>query len=338
MKQVWIPKIGAPEVLEQREAETPSPAANEVLIEVVAAGVNFADLMARMGLYADAPPLPSVVGYEVSGHVAAVGSKVDRWSVGDAVVALTRFGGYSTHVCVADDQLTAIPDGLDVVTAAAIPVTGVTAWMMLEEMGRVRRGDRVLVHSAGGGVGLMALDILRWRGAVAVGTASAAKHERLLELGYHQLVDYRTESFGEVLADGPGFDLILDPVGGASWASGFDLLRPGGRMICFGMSNNAAGSQRSLLRVAQSLSSVPWTRFNPITLMNENKGVMGVNLGRMWDERARIAGWMSELMALWSAGDLRPHVHATVPMAEAAHAHQMIHDRQNFGKVLLLAD
>ncbi len=336
MRQIWIPKIGDPSVLDVREAPDPEPGEDEVRIAVVASGVNFADLMARMGIYPDAPPLPTVVGYEVSGQIDAVGPNVVGWDVGDRVVALTRFGGNSSSVVVHVGQLARVPEQLNLVDAAAIPVTGLTSWMMLEVMGRVREGDRVLVHSAGGGVGLMALDLLKWRGAFAVGTASKAKHRFLLDRGYDRVVDYRTEDFYDVLKDDVGFDLILDPVGGASWAKGLQLLRSGGRLICFGMSSNATGQRRSVLSLVRNMSAVPWLKINPITLMNDNKGVMGVNMGHMWHERDRVGAWTRELVKLWADGVIRPVVHAKVPFDNAAEAHRLIHDRENFGKVLLI--
>ena len=342
MQQIWIPRIGEPSVLEVREAADPTPGPGEVRIAVAASGVNFADLMARMGLYPDAPPLPTVVGYEVSGYIDALGAGAgegpDGLREGDAVVALCRFGGNSSKVVVNRDQVAKIPAGKDVITAASIPVTGLTCWMMLEIMGRVREGDRVLVHSAGGGVGLMALDLLRWRGAVTIGTASKGKHAELAELGYQQLIDYRNDDFAAVLADGPGLDLILDPVGGESWAKGLGLLRAGGRMICYGMSSNAKSDSRSLLSLVGNMLAVSWLKVNPLSLMNDNRGVMGVNMGHMWHERERVGTWTRELMQLWADDVLRPRVHATVPFSNAKEAHRMLHDRENFGKVLLIPD
>ena len=208
--------------------------------------------------------------------------------------------------------------------------------MMLEVMGRVREGDRVLVHSAGGGVGLMALDLLKWRGAFAIGTASAGKHALLRERGYDQLIDYRTQDFHSVLKQEEGLDLVLDPLGGDAWAKGLDLLRGGGRLICYGMSANAAGQTRSLLSLARNMWAVPWRQCNPITLMNENRGVMGVNMGHLWGEAERVTGWLVELLKLVEAGHVRPHVHATVGFDQAAEAHRMLHDRENVGKVLLI--
>jgi NADPH:quinone reductase-like Zn-dependent oxidoreductase len=336
VEQIWIPRIGDPSVLEVREAPDPVPGPGQVRIRVDASGVNFADLMARMGLYPDAPPLPAVVGYEVAGVIAEVGKGVPASRVGERVVAMTRFGGYATQVVVDGIQAVARPAGLDAVTAASIPVVGLTAWMMLEVMGRVRAGDRVLVHSAGGGVGLAALDLLKWRGAIAIGTASAGKHALLRELGYDELIDYRSRDFEEALAGGPGLDLILDPVGGASWAKGLRLLRPGGRLVCFGFSANAVGERRSVAATLRNVLAVPWLKINPVSLMNENKGVMGVNMGHMWSEAERVAGWLGELLRRWEEGVLRPRVHAAVPFAEVARAHRLLHERANIGKVVLV--
>lgn len=338
MQQVVIPKIGPPSVLEVRESEDPTPGPGEVRIRVEAAGINFADLMARIGVYPDAPPMPSVVGYEVAGDIDMVGEGVDASRVGEPVLAATKFGGYSSHLVVKSTQAILRPEGLDAQAGASLVVTGLTAWMMCEEMGRVRAGDRVLVHSAGGGVGLVACDLIKWRGGIAVGTASGMKHEFLKDWGYDELVDYRTEDFYEALKDGPGFDLALDPVGGESWKKSFDLLKTGGRMVAFGFSANAAGDRRSVFKTLGNLSKTPWLLFNPIRVINENKGVMGVNMGRMWQEEARLVGWLQQLIELWKQGKLRTHVHAALPFSRAAEAHSLIHDRQNFGKVLLVPD
>lgn len=337
MKQVWIPRTGEPHVLEVRERPDPEPGVGEVRVKVEAAGVNFADLMTRIGVYPDAPPLPAVVGYEVAGEIDAVGAGVDGSWVGMPVVAATRFGGYSSHVVVDKAQAVARPEGLDAITAAAIPVTGLTAWMMLEQLARVREGDRVLVHSAGGGVGLMALDLIRRRGGIAIGTASKKKHEFLLERGYERLVDYTTEDYERAL-QGTRIDIILDPIGGESWAKGLRLLGSGGKLVCFGFSAAAKGKRKNLVDYVTSAAKIPWLKFNPITLLNENKAIMGVNMGRMWSESERLAGWLEQLLAMWTKGELRPRVHASVPFSNASEAHRILHDRENLGKVVLLPD
>lgn len=335
VKQIWIPRTGEPSVLELRECDDPTPGPGQVRIDVAAAGVNFADLLARMGLYPDAPPLPAVVGYEVSGSIDAVGEGVSEQRIGTTVVALTRFGGYSSKVVVDEVQAAKRPAEIDAISAAAIPVNGLTAWMILEVMGRVREGDRVLVHSAGGGVGLMALDIIKMHGATAVGTASAHKHDVLRARGYDELIDYRSIDYERALKGQEGFDLVLDALGGDHWAKGLRLLRAGGRLACFGMSKSAVGQHGSKLRMLRTAMGIPWLATNPIALINANKGILGINLGHMWDEAARVRQWLDELLQHVLQGKLRPLVHATIPFDNAAEAHSILHRRKNIGKVVL---
>lgn len=335
MRQVWIPRIGGPEVLEVREAPDPEPAVGEVRIAVEAAGINFADLQARVGLYPDAPPLPAVVGYEVSGTVDKLGDGVDPTLLGAPVVAMCRFGGYASMRCVPATQVARRPPGIDAIVGAAIPVVTMTAWMLLEIMGRVRKGDRVLVHSAGGGVGLAALDLCLRHGVAPVGIASEGKHAFLRERGYAELHDPRSD-WEAALAKGPAFDLILDPVGGESWARGLRLLAAGGRLACYGFSANATGEQRNLLAVARNMWAVPWRKLLPIALINDNKGVLGVNMGHLWHEADRLAQWLRDILVLTEEGQIRPIVHAAIPFDRAAEAHQLIHDRKNIGKVVLV--
>ncbi|HEX5414143.1 MAG TPA: alcohol dehydrogenase catalytic domain-containing protein, partial [Chloroflexota bacterium] len=198
MRQVWIPRVGGPEVLTVRETVEPVPGAGDVRIRVEAIGVNFSDVLARLGLYPDAPPLPAVVGYEVAGTVDALGTELasaddsgDSLAVGDAVFAITRFGGYSEAVCVPVNQVVRRPPGMDARIGAAFPIAYETAYALLVEVGRVRAGDRVLVHGVGGGVGLAALEICRIQGAEVFGTASSKKHGFLRDRGLIDPIDPR---------------------------------------------------------------------------------------------------------------------------------------------------
>ena len=203
MKQIWIPKIGEPSVLEVREAADPEAGAGEVRIRVAASGINFADILARMGLYPDAPKLPAVVGYEVSGHVDQVGPEAEGFVEGDRVVALTRFGGYSDLITVPANQVAPISDALSFDSAATLPVNYLTAWIMLVWLGKVREGDRVLVHAVAGGVGQAALQICKHFGAEVLGTASASKHPRLREVGVAHAIDYRHQDFETEVSASP---------------------------------------------------------------------------------------------------------------------------------------
>lgn len=336
MQRVVVRKPGDVSRLEFASISNLKPGPGEVLLRVEASGVNFADLVARMGMYQDAPPFPMGLGYEVAGVVEELGANVDPQWMGVPVVSLTQFTGYASHVVVPVSWMSRRPESMSAAVGASIPVTGLTAWMMLEVMGRVREGDRVLVHSAGGGVGLMALDLILRAGAVAVGTASAHKHAFLKERGYAQLIDYRTEDYAEVLADETGFDLVLDPVGGASWAKGMQLLRTGGRLVMFGFSAQNSGQKGSFFAKMDAVRQIPWLKFNPVHLINQNIGVMGVNMARLWDEGDRVSEWLSTLMELWASGTLRPVVHCEVPFQEVQEAHRILHDRENIGKVVLM--
>jgi len=336
MRQIWISKPGPPEVLELREAADPEPEPGQVRVRVAAAGINFADLTARMGMYPDAPPIPCVVGYEVSGVVDALGSGVEDLALGDEVVALTRFGGYADVVCVPRNQVVRAPAGIDLVSLAAIPVNYLTAWMMLIELGNVQVDHTVLIHAAAGGVGQAALQMCRWRGATVIGTASASKHERLRELGVAHCIDYRTQDFEvEVmkLTEGRGVDIVLDAVGGESWAKSYRCLRSLGRLFMFGASSFAPGERRRLWPILAGLIRAP--RLRPFDMLDKNRGAFGINLGHLWHETDRSAVMFERVMGEVARGVLVPVIDRVFPFAEAAGAHAYMQGRHNFGKVLL---
>lgn len=336
MRQVWIPRAGAPEVLEVREAPDPEPGADEVRIKVAAAGVNFADIMARMGLYPDAPPMPCVVGYEVSGVIDRVGPGVTNVSSGQRVLALTRFGGYTDTLVVPANQVTVLADNVTDEAAAAVPVTYLTAWLMLVKLGNVAEGDTVLVHSAGGGVGLAALQICRWKGATVIGTASPGKHERLKAAGVAHCIDYRTQDFAvevQRITSGRGVDIAIDAVGGTSFAKSYASLNDMGRLFMFGASSIATGPTRSIISAIKTLASMP--KFKPIPLMDKNRGVHGVNLGHLWHRTDDLTAMLVQIVAQVEAGEFEPVVDATFPFDRAHEAHAYIQARKNFGKVLL---
>ncbi|MCA9772695.1 MAG: zinc-binding dehydrogenase [Myxococcales bacterium] len=336
MRQIWIPKFGGPEVLEVREAPDPTPGAGEVRIRVEFTGINFADIMARVGLYQDLPKIPTVAGYEVSGVIDAVGPGVDTREPGDRVVAFTRFGGHSEVVVVPKQQVFDIPDNMTAEAAAAMPVNYATAWLMLVRLGNVQPGDKVLVHAVAGGVGQAAVQICNWRGAEVIGTASASKHPRLKEMGVAHVIDYTREDFEERVRDitsGRGVDLVIDAVGGDSFKKSYRSLAPMGRLFMFGASSFAEGRKRSIPAVVKGLLTTPV--FFPIALMNANRGVFGVNLGHLWDEVEMLRASMTEMLDLVRAGHLAPVVDRVFPFDQVADAHIYIQDRRNFGKVLL---
>src|SRR5438552_13264988 len=337
MRQVVTTRNGGVEVLEVQTAPDPKPGPGEVVIDVRAAGLNFADILARQGLYPDGPAKPCVMGYEVSGIVEAAGDDVDQNLIGKAVIAMTRFGGQAELVAVPATQVFEKPDALTFEQAAAIPVNYLNAWALLVAMGGLKKDEAVLIHNAGGGVGLAALDIAKQIGAKTFGTASTGKHEFLRARGLDHAIDYRTQDWLPVLKDltnGRGVELVIDPLGGPSWKKSYQALRTTGRMGVFGMSVASASGIKGKIRALKAILSMP--RFNPIGLMNRNKGVFGLNLGHMWGESEKVAAWTSEIMRGVAEGWIRPHVDRAFRFDEIAEAHRYIESRKNIGKVVLV--
>ncbi len=336
MRQVVIPRTGPPDVLEIREAPLPVPGAGEIRIRVRAAGVNFADILARMGLYPDAPKLPAVVGYEVAGVVDAAGPNVFSPAEGERVLALTHFGGYSEYVVVPSAQAYAVPPDLSDAEAAGVPLTYITAALALYRLAALSAGETILVHNAGGGLGIAATQLARLRRAHVYGTASAAKHDALRAFGVDEAIDYRHANVrAEVmrLTKGRGVDVVLDPIGGRSFAESYRMLAPLGRLVMVGVSAMVAGRKRNILNAVRQLWRMP--RFSPLSLMSRNRGVFGLNVGHLWDERRQVQPLFELLLAEFKAGRLRPVIARTFPLDRAADAHRFMQERANIGKVVL---
>jgi NADPH:quinone reductase-like Zn-dependent oxidoreductase len=334
MKQLVITRYGPPEVLAVREAPDPPVTPGSVRIRVTAAGINFSDVMARQGLYPDAPKPPCVIGYEVSGLVDAVASGVVSTRIGDRVVATTRFGGQSELVVVPAGNVFPLPDGWSFEEGAAFPVVYLTAHHMLVWVAAARPGETVLVHAAAGGVGLAAAELGRILGLRMLGLASPEKHEVLRTYGVEPL-DRRDPRWPDAvrrLAPG-GVDVVLDAVGGDSWRRGYALLAPAGRLVCFGASELSSGLRRNL--VALAWKALRWPRFGPLALMNDNRAVAGVNVGHLWSAEQILRPQIEALLAYARDGRIRPRVGRVFPLAEAAAAHRYIHERHNVGKVVL---
>ncbi|RTL81454.1 MAG: alcohol dehydrogenase [Hyphomicrobiales bacterium] len=337
MRQIWITKAGRPEVLQVKEAPDPAPQAGELRIRIEASGVNFADILARLGIYPDLPGLPAVVGYEVAGSVDAVGPGADPHWLGRDVFAATRFGGYSDLVCAPESQVFLRPAGMSAQQGAALPVNYLTAWQLVVVMGGLKAGETMLVHSAGGGVGIAATQIAKHIGARVIGVASAWKHAELEKLGADHLLDVHGDLEESVrdLTGGRGVELVLDPIAGSSFKRSFRMLAATGRLGMFGVSSFANAKERDLFNVVKSLFGTPLFQFMPMTLINANKGAFGVNLGRMWGETDRMRLWAEDLRALWAKGAIKPRIDRTFSFDEAPLAHHHLQDRKNIGKVLL---
>jgi len=337
MRQIVTTANGGVEVLKIEQRPDPTPGPGEVLIRVKAAGLNFADILARQGLYPDAPKKPCVMGYEVSGLVEGLGEGVDQTLLGKAVVALTRFGGQSELVVVNSEQIFEKPDSLSFEQAAAIPVNYLTAYALLAVMGSLQPGEAVLIHNAGGGVGLAALDIAKRLSAKTYGTASPGKHDFLRQRGLDHAIDYRNQDWLAALlklTDGRGVELVIDPLGGGHWKKSYQALRATGRLGMFGISTASANGLRGKLGLVKAAWETPW--FHPFGLLSKNKGVFGLNLGHLWHEREKVAEWMRVILEGVRDGWIRPHVDKAFPFDQVGAAHAYMEARKNIGKVVLV--
>jgi NADPH:quinone reductase-like Zn-dependent oxidoreductase len=341
MKALVLTGSGGPEVLKVEERPDPEVGAGELRIAVRAAGLNFADTMARLGLYPDAPKTPCILGYEVAGEVESVGAGVAGFAVGDRVMAGTRFGGQAELVTVSADQVLPLPERLSFEQGAAFPVNYGTAFAALVLMGGMREGDRVLIHAAAGGVGIAATQLARNARAEVYGTASAAKHDAIREQGVYHPIDYRSADFeAEVrrITGGEGIDLVIDALGPTSFRKDYRLLRPGGRLVMYGLSEATSEGRRDIPRTLRSLVRMPtatWPWWRSLTVMNENKGVFGLNMLKWWDEEGSLDRVTEPLMSDLEAGRLEPVVAESFPFERAGEAHMFLGERRNVGKAVL---
>jgi NADPH:quinone reductase-like Zn-dependent oxidoreductase len=341
VKAVVLTGTGGPEVLQVQEKPDPAVGPGEVRIAVRAAGINFADTMARVGLYPDAPKPPCVLGYEVAGTVDVIGEGVTSFALGDRVFAGTRFGGHAELVVVPEAQVLPLPERLSFEQGAAFPVNYGTAYAALIVMGSLREGNRVLIHAAAGGVGISATQIARNVGAEIFGTASPSKHEAIRAQGVDHPIDYRSLDFEEEtmrLTDGEGVDLVIDALGPASFRKDYRLLRAGGRMVMYGLSEATRDGKRDLSATLKGLARMPLATYpwwKSLNAMNENKGVFGLNMLKWWDREGDLDRVTEPLLADLEAGRLEPVVAEAFPFEQAGAAHEFIAARRNVGKVVL---
>jgi NADPH:quinone reductase-like Zn-dependent oxidoreductase len=343
MRAVVLTGHGGPEVLQVQERPDPQVGPGEVRIAVKAAGINFADTMARVGLYPEAPKAPCVLGYEVAGEVESVGPGVDTVKVGDRVMAGTRFGGQASMVSVPEGQVIPLDDSLSYEQGAAFPVNYSTAYVALVIMGGLREGDRVLIHAAAGGVGISATQIARSRGAEIFGTASASKHDAIREQGVDHAIDYRTLDFEREIrriTAGEGVDLIMDATGPTNFRKDYRVLREGGRLIMYGASELTTEQGRSIPTLARNLmrmpiATMPW--WKSLSILSENKGVFGLNM-LAWQDREGLDRVIEPLSKELEAGTIKidPVVAESFPFDQAGDAHRFIAERRNVGKVVLV--
>ncbi|KRD35758.1 NADPH:quinone oxidoreductase [Oerskovia sp. Root918] len=324
MRAVTIAAPGGPEKLTMSTLPDPEPGPGEVVIDVVSSGVNPADLLQRAGHYPPPPGAPVWPGLEVSGVISAVGPRLTGWDVGDEVVALLDGGGYAEKVCVRASQVLPLPDGVTLVDGAALPEAVCTAWSNLVDVGRLARGEVLLVHGGSGGVGSVATQIGAALGARVITTAGGPdRTARCLTLGAETAVDHRIQDFVAAVRDasgGAGADVVLDVVGAAYLPDNLRVLATGGRLVVIGMQKGRRGE------------------LDLGMLLAKRAQVSGTTLrARPAEEKARLVRDVLEhVWPLVADGRVRPVVHARLPLERAADAHRLLESGEVFGKVLLL--
>lgn len=319
MKAVSIKEPGGPEVLEWAEVEDPSPAAGEVVVDVVAGALNRADVMQRMGLYPLAPGTSPYPGLEVSGRVSALGEGVTGWQVGDEVCALLTGGGYAQKVAVPVGQLLPVPEGIGLVEAAGLPEVTATVWSNLVMTAGLKEGETLLVHGGLGGVGSIAIQVAKALGARVVTTVGGPeKVARVRELGADVAVDHRSEDFTE---QGP-YDVILDVIGGDYLERNIGSLAADGRLVVIGLQNGLDG------------------RLNLADLVFKRLSVYGTTLRTRSKEQkaAIVAEVRRHVWPMVENGSVRLLVEDRLPMEEAAEAHRRMEAGGHTGKILLVND
>jgi len=346
MQAVVVRRYGPPDVLEWREVPDPKPEPGQVLIRVKAVGINFADLLARLGVYSNTPKPPFVPGLEIAGVIEEAGGRAQEagkapapsFKPGDRVVALTRFNAYAERVAVKAEQAFPIPAAMSFEEAAAIPVNYVTAWQSMFEMGNLRPGDRILITSAAGGVGVAAVQLAKAKGLITFGTAGPTKQDFLRQMGVDHPIDYTRENFLDVVKRiaPEGIEMALDAVGGKSYEQSYKCLGPMGRLVVYGFSTVVGPKGKiSYLHGAKEMWQTP--RFKPLELIDKNIAVIGVHIGKLGHKSVVMKEQLEEIFRMYQNAQVKPVVGKTFPLSEAAAAHQYIHDRKNIGKVVLLA-
>ena len=342
MRALVVGRYGPPNIFQLQQVPDLQPKAGEVLIRVKAIGVNFADLLQRMGVYPGTPKPPFIPGIEIAGVVEKVaeGGKPgegEALRAGDAVVALTQFNAYAEWAAVPAGRVFRLPAGIPFEDAAAIPVNYLTAYHAMFTMGNLQPGNRILIHGAGGGVGIAAVQLARVRQLVIFGTAGSAKQAYLRKIGVNHAIDYTSSDFVEaVRKHAPdGIEMVMDAIGGKSFARSYQCLGPTGRLVLYGFSAWAGtGVARSSLASLKARMQTP--RFDPVKLMGENIAVIGVRLTKLLSLPALLRGELGEIFRLYGERKIKPVISRVFPLERAAEAHQYIHDRKNIGKVVLV--
>ncbi len=336
MKAVFLIKNGAADkAFEIRETPEPEMKSRQAMISVEGFGINFADVMARQGLYREAPPLPCVLGYEVVGRVEKAGADVDPAWIGKRVLAFTRFGGYAEKVVTDHRGLVEIDEDVEIDRATAMGTQYATAYYASMHCQSLLPGDTVLIHAAAGGVGQALVQFAKHLGCTIVGTAgSDEKLELLRSQGVHYAINYRKENYADVARkwlDGKRFSATFNAIGGSSIKKDYALLGSGGTVVCFGAATRMGSSGGVFANLGLLLKT---GFYSPLFMMMKSKSVVGLNMLKLADNRPDIVQHcLIEVMTMYRAGEINPSPGQIFPVSEIAAAHEMLESRKSIGKV-----
>lgn len=337
MKAAYLIKYGKAEsAFQLREIPVPVPSTDQVLVRVEAFGLNFADVMARLGLYKGAPPIPALVGYEVVGWVERCGSAISHLREGDRVVALTRFAGYAEYAIGQGAVTHKVPENISAGEAAALATQYCTAYFLAHEMANLQKDDHVLIHAAAGGVGTALVQLASHYQCIIFGTCSSSeKIEYLKKNGVQYPVNYRSEDYAKAVKSkigARGLDVVFDPVGGESVRKGYKLLGAGGRLISFGVSS--MNQSKSIFGKIKILAQ--FGIYHPVQLLSQSKGLIGVNMLKIGDARPdKMERVMKRVIEMTGENILRPYVGGEYGISQLAEAHAFLESGKSMGKIVV---
>ncbi len=339
MKAIFLVRTGnAEKAFDLRETKIPEIREEEALIKTEGSGLNFADIVAREGMYRDAPPRPCILGYDVVGRITACGTKVTNLKTGDRVAALTRFGGYAEYVATNASAAVVIPESLNVPAASSLATQYCTAYYCANVAANIRSGEKVIIHAASGGVGSALLQYCKHMNCeIFATTSSASKIDFLKQQGATHVINTSAENFYEIIkkiTGSDGIDVIFDAMGGSFVKKGIKLLAPGGRIVCYGASQMTGTNLFNKIKTA-----IQFGFYHPAQFMMASKSLIGVNMLKIADGRPEIIQHcLQQVIRLFNEGIFVPHEGKLFKASEIAAAHRYLQEKKAIGKVALSWD
>jgi NADPH2:quinone reductase len=325
----------APDAFDLQEMEVPKPGPGQICIKVSAFGLNYADIMARQGLYRGAPPLPFVMGYDVEGEIFEVGSGVTEFKTGDKVFALTRFGGYAEYAIANAMAVGHLDNNAPLGIGCALSVHGVTAYQAAMHVQTLMPGEKVVIHAAAGGLGTCLIQIALWKKCIVIALVGNEEKEKYVRnLGVQHVVNHQKNDYIEYVQNhfGGKVDVVFDNVGGSSIKKAKSILAPGGRIVSLGAA--ALSGKHGKLNLIKLGIGFGW--FSPIPFLGKSQAFIGVNMLKLADHRPDMVGYgFKEVQKLYEVKVLQPHVGKIFPHTELAQAHAYMQDRKAMGKIVV---